>query len=48
MYACDAGNPAIVFRLVQEPGLDINYQDEGGWTAAHLASERERGSMQAN
>ena len=39
MFACDAGNPAIVSRLVQVPGLDINYQDEkDGWTAALGAS----------
>ena len=34
MVACNAGNPAIVSRLVQVPGLDINYQDESGGTAA--------------
>ena len=38
LFACEHGNPAIVSRLVQVPGLDINYQDEGGDTAAHLAS----------
>ena len=38
--ACDRGNPAIVSRLVQVPGLNFNYQDEvEGWTAAHLASK---------
>ena len=35
--ACRHGNSAIVSRLIQEPGLDINYQNEIGWTAAHLA-----------
>ena len=38
MTACDAGNPAIVSRLVEVPGLDINYQNERGQTAAHRAS----------
>ena len=37
MVACNYDNPAIVSRLVQVPGLDINYQDENGWTAAHQA-----------
>ena len=27
MIACEYGNPTIVSRLVQVPGLDINYQD---------------------
>ena len=36
MFACNAGNSAIVSRLVQVPGLDINYQDEDGYTAAHV------------
>ena len=38
MFACNAGNSAIVSRLVEVPGLDINYQDEDGETAAHYAS----------
>ena len=38
MYACQNGNPAIVSRLLEVPGLDINYQDVNGVTAAHLAS----------
>jgi len=46
--ACSAGNYTIVSRLVQVPGLDINYQEDGfhtpplkdGWTAAHWASVR--------
>ena len=38
MFACNAGNPAIVSRLVQVPGLDINYIDENDDTAAHGAS----------
>ena len=38
MFACHRGNPAIVSRLVQVPGLDINYQNKDGETAAHLAS----------
>ena len=37
MFACDAGNPATVSRLVEVPGLDINHQDECGQTAAHFA-----------
>ena len=37
MVACIYNNPAIVSRLVQVPGLKINYQDENGWTAALLA-----------
>ena len=40
MLACPAGNSAIVSRLVQVDGLDINYQDEKGTTAAHVASIR--------
>ena len=39
MFACYFGHPAIVSRLVQVPGLDINYQDEDGKTAAHWAIE---------
>ena len=27
MIACNSGNSAIVSRLVQVPGLDINYQN---------------------
>ena len=38
--ACQYGNPAIVSRLVQVPGLDINYQDRDGFTAAILASNK--------
>ena len=35
MLACESGHPAIVSRLVQVPGLDINYQEaKEGWTAA--------------
>ena len=37
MFACGAGNSAMVSRLVQVPGLDINFQDKHGYTAAHLA-----------
>ena len=37
MVACGAGNSAIVSRLVQVPGLDINYQTEAGVTAVHRA-----------
>merc|ERR1711988_837183 len=33
ILACDAGNSAIVSRLVQVPGLDIDHQTEDGWTA---------------
>ena len=35
--ACKDGNSAIVSRLVEVPGRDINYQDENGDTAAHVA-----------
>jgi len=42
MFACNVGNSAIVSRLVQVPGLDINYQEEDGDTAAHWASVRGR------
>ena len=38
MFACWHGSPAIVSRLVQVPKLDVNFQDENGNTAAHLAS----------
>ena len=38
MIACDYGNSDIVSRLVQVSGLDINYENESGYTAAHLAS----------
>ena len=38
MFACWLGSPAIVSRLVQVPKLDVNFQDENGNTAAHLAS----------
>ena len=37
MIACHMGNSAIVSRLVQVPGLDINYQDETNRTALNLA-----------
>ena len=40
-YACDRGNSAIVSRLLQVPGLDINYQADG-WTAAIWASRKGR------
>ena len=40
MFACRGGNSAIVSRLVQVEGLDINYQDYLGATAAHLVSWR--------
>ena len=36
--ACKDGNSATVSRLVEVPGLDINYQDEDGLTTAHWAS----------
>ena len=48
IYACEFGTPAIVStsRLVQVPGLDINYQAEKyGNTAAILASERGQTDM---
>ena len=40
MFACDAGNSAIVSRLLEEKELDLNYQDKTGMimTAAHWAS----------
>ena len=41
MFACVAGNPAIVSRLVQVEGLDINYQDHYGHTASHRACHTE-------
>ena len=38
LFACEDWNSAIVSRLVQVPGLDINYQDEEeGWTAPLVA-----------
>ena len=37
MEACRAGNSAIVSRLAQVPGLDFNWQEKFGHTAAHLA-----------
>ena len=37
MENCEDGNPDVMSRLVQVPGLDINYQDERGQTAALLA-----------
>ena len=37
MIACRQGYSAIVSRLVEVPGLDINYEVDG-CTAAHLAS----------
>ena len=40
MFACDAGNSDTVSRLVEEEGLDFNYQYHGGVTAAILASAR--------
>ena len=40
MVACNRGNSAIVSRLVQVPGLDINYQTEDGGTAAWLACRK--------
>lgn len=38
MFACLAGHPAIVTRLVQEAELDLKYQDEQEDTAALLAA----------
>ena len=38
MVACRCGNSAIVTRLVQVPGLDINLQDGCGFTAVHHCS----------
>ena len=40
MVACSSGSSAVVARLVQQPGLDVNYQDENGVTAAILAVEK--------
>ena len=37
IFACMKGNSAIVNRLNKMTGLEINYQDEEGDTAAHLA-----------
>ena len=45
MVACIYDTPAIVSRLAEVPGLDINYQDENGWTAALLAV-RQSGALQ--
>ena len=42
MFACDGNNPGIVSRLVQVPGLDLNFQDDFNETAAHLASRHRR------
>ena len=42
MFACQYGNSAIVSRLLKEPGLDINYQDERGRTAVFLARRHMR------
>ena len=38
IIACTVGNPAIVSTLVEVPGLDIDYQDVFGHSAAHRAS----------
>ena len=38
MIACGAGHSAIVSRLVQVNGIDINHQSRDGNTAAHWAS----------
>ena len=40
MFACHAGNSAIVSRLVQESTLDVNYQDNNGETAPRLACSK--------
>ena len=40
LFACGRGNSAIVSRLVQVPGLKINYQDETGATAAHWCTRK--------
>ena len=42
IFACDAGNSAIVSRLVQIPGLDINWQNRMGSSAVHKACSQER------
>ena len=39
MGACHVGNSAEVSRLVQVPGLDIDYQNEHGFTAAYWATK---------
>ena len=38
MVACKNGFSTIVSRLIEVPGLDLNYETEDGYTAAHLAS----------
>ena len=38
MFACYAGSSDTVSRLVEEEGLDFNYQDQDGSTAAIKAS----------
>ena len=47
MVACYAGNSAIVSRLVQVPGLDINDWDEDVVTAAHLACSQAHGRTES-
>ena len=42
MLACEPGHTAIVTRLLQVPGMEINYQIKNGTTAAHLVSARGR------
>ena len=37
MIACKNGHSAIVSRLIEVEGLDINYEDELGYNAANLA-----------
>ena len=38
MFSCQFGHSAMVSRLVQVPGLNINIQNEDGLTSAHLAT----------
>ena len=42
MVACYWGHSAIVSRLVQVPGLDINWQNRMGSSAVHKACSQER------
>ena len=37
MFACDGYKHYIATKLVRVPGLDINYQDEYGYTAVQLS-----------
>ena len=38
MFACGAGHSDVVSKLVQQDGVDVNYQAESGYTAANSAA----------